>query len=90
MTKVTLRLIPILQCTSTFFPSALFSSIRSHVGPKMESKSSAGLSSLLNRAVTIPMSRCSWSVGADRSELMIVSTKVISVERRESMFEAAR
>lgn len=38
----------------------------------------------------MPMSRCSWSVGGDRSELMIVSTKVMLVERRESMFEAAR
>ncbi len=81
---------PILQCTSTFLPSALFSSIRSHVELKMESRSSAGLSSLLNRVVTMPMAKCSWSVGAERLELMIESTKFMLVERRESMFEAAR
>ena len=90
MTKVTLRLIPILQCTSTFCPSARFSSIKSQVEPKRESRSSAGLSSLLSREFTIPNCRCSRSVEAGRSELMIVRMKVMLAERRESMLAAAR
>jgi len=90
-----LRLMPIAQCTSTpclSTPSPgrrSFSSMTRHSSPNTSSRFSSSVSCFDTYRCVMPFSVYCCSVSAERSLLMIVRTKVMFLEARRWVLEAA-